>query len=55
MKPVKQYDLEGNFIKEWDNIKQIKETLGFSYSTLYECVNGRWKQCSGFIWKYKEI
>jgi group I intron endonuclease len=52
---VVQYDLEGNFIKEWDNIKQIKETLGFSYSTLYECVNGRWKQCSGFIWKYKEI
>jgi group I intron endonuclease len=52
---VVQYDLEGNFIKEWDNIKQIKETLGFSYSSIYECVNGKWKQGNGFIWKYKEI
>lgn len=51
---INQYDLNGNFIKEWDNIKQIKETLGYSYSTIYECVNGRWKQANGFIWKYKE-
>jgi len=50
---VEQYDLEGNFIKEWSNIRQIKETLGFAYSTIYECINGKWKQANGYVWKYK--
>lgn len=51
---VEQYDLEGNFIKEWESVKQIKEILGFAYSTIYECLNGKWKQTNGYIWKYKK-
>lgn len=51
---VNQYDLEKNLIKEWDNIRQIKETLGISYSGIYDCINGKCKQSNGFIWKYKQ-
>lgn len=50
---VIQYDLEGNFIKEWENIKQISASLNYSSSTIYECINGKYKQANGYIWKYK--
>lgn len=50
---VVQYGLEGNFIKEWESIKQISVSLNYSPSTIYECINGKYKQANGYIWKYK--
>jgi hypothetical protein len=48
---VFQYDLEGNFIKKWDKIVDIKNDLGFSGSSISSCLNGRRKTYKGFIWK----
>ena len=50
---VLQYDLEGNFIKEWESGWHIKQELGFDNSAIYRCCRGEYKKSNGFIWKYK--
>lgn len=53
-KPVLQYDLNGNFIKEWPSSKEIKRKLGFADSNVRNSCNGKYKTAYGFIWKYKK-
>jgi len=45
-----QYDLEGNFIKEWNSITLAK--LEFK-GDIQACCIGKQKTAGGFIWKYK--
>jgi group I intron endonuclease len=52
-KPILQYDLEGNFIKEWDSITNAKKHLG--KGDIMGCLLNKQKTAGGFIWKYKEI
>lgn len=59
-KPVLQYDLDGNFIKEWESKGQAaqwlkKETNRTSnlVSQIKDCILGRQKTCCGYVWKYK--
>lgn len=49
-----QYDLNGNFIREWTGITQTAKEFGVSNTSLRHCLNGKHKTCCGFIWKYKE-
>ena len=53
-KKVCQYDLEGNFIKEWDNASDIKRQLGYCAENIRNCCKGRRKKAHNFMWKYKE-
>jgi len=52
-KTILQYDLEGNFIKEWDSIKEA----GIYYDTVPEsigrCCRGLSKISCGFKWRFK--
>ena len=50
-KTIIQYDLEGNFIKEWKSMKQIYKVLNLQVS---KCVYGKVSNTIGFIWKYKK-
>jgi group I intron endonuclease len=50
-KPINQYDLEGNFIKEWESIIEAKKYIG--KGDIYSCCNNRQKTAGGFIWKFK--
>lgn len=50
-RPVLQYDLEGNFIKRWRNVKEAKETLHMC--GIDRCCRGERKTAYGFIWKYE--
>jgi group I intron endonuclease len=52
-KRIIQYDLDGNFIKEWESIKQITETLNIQQSGISNCCLGKTKTSNKFIWKYK--
>ena len=52
-KPILQYDLQGNLIKEWASFKDITQNLGFNNSGLCCCCKGIQKTAYGFIWKYK--
>ena len=53
-KKMLQYDLEGNFIKEWESIKSIAEELKISKSGISNCAKGKFKQFKDYIWKFKE-
>jgi len=52
-KPIIQYDLEENFIKEWESAKQASIN-GFIASNISECCKNKRKTHKKFIWKYKE-
>ena len=51
-KPVLQYDLEGNFIKEWRSTREC-ERNGFSHGAVSACCQGELKKYKDFIFKYK--
>lgn len=53
--PILQYDLNGNFIREYTSIKQTKE-FGFNSGCVWSCVtNGKFRKThKKFIWKLKE-
>jgi hypothetical protein len=54
-KPVLQYDLDGNFIREWRTPYEAAKTLGFKYpETIRNCCNEKIKTSHGFIWKFKK-
>ena len=50
-KSVKQYDLDGNLIKEWDCIQQPCHELGIKSSNVSRCIYGKQKTAKGIIWK----
>lgn len=52
-KPVIQYDLQGNFIKEWSGFIDIKSELNYDQSTIRKCCTNKQKTAYGYKWKYK--
>lgn len=52
---IKQYDLDNNFIKEWDSMTKIQKELGISTALIWKCCRGIYKKSRGFIWKYSSI
>ena len=48
---VYQYDLDGNFIKQWDSIEEAKKTYKGDISA---CCRGRQKTASKFKWSYEQ-
>jgi group I intron endonuclease len=50
-KHILQYDIKGNFIKEWISRTEAKKWLGSG--DIAGCLSGKQKQAGGFIWKYK--
>lgn len=53
-KKVIQYDMQGNFIKEWGSTMEIQRELGIRNSCISACCKGLYKQSHNYIWKYKD-
>ena len=50
-KPIFQYDLDGNFVREWPSATDVgKEVKG----NICNCLKGNCKTAYGYMWKYKE-
>jgi hypothetical protein len=49
---ILQYDLNGNFIKEWEGIIDAVKQYGTS-TNITKCCQGKLKEVCGYIWKYK--
>lgn len=49
---VAQYDLQGNFIRQYDMVKEAAEDNGLRVNVVSSCLRGRTKKGGGFIWKY---
>ena len=52
-RPILQYDLLGNFIKEWESGKAASDKTGLRRSSLCSCCKGNYKSSGGYIWRYK--
>jgi len=52
-KPILQYDLEGNFIKEWSSIKEAAINLGLKNCEIVSNLKNRQKRTKTHKFKYK--
>ena len=52
--PVNQYTLDGVFIQQFPSGKKAAEAVGVTPSAISAALNGKSKQCAGFIWKKAE-
>jgi group I intron endonuclease len=54
-KNILQYDLQGNFIKEWKGAPEIIKFLGKGNSNnINDCCRGKYIQTYGFVWIYRK-
>jgi group I intron endonuclease len=51
---ILQYDLNGNFIKEYSSATQAGKEINQNGNSISDCLNKRQKTAFGYIWKYKE-
>lgn len=54
-KPVYQYDLNGNFIREFDCAIQAADTLEINRGNLCSCCRNVVKSAGGYFWSYEMI
>ena len=52
-KPVLQYDLLGNFIREWPSIMKVERELGIYQGSISMCCLDYRKSAGGFVWRFK--
>ena len=48
---IKQYDLNGIFIKEWSSLKEASLEMKIINTSISNCIKGRSKSAGGYIWK----
>ena len=53
-KPVIQYTMDGEFVKEWPSSRECGRN-GFDQRAVSACCRGKLKSAYGYIWKYKEV
>lgn len=53
-KTVYQYDINGNFIKEFRSTRVAADFLNLSHSNISRCCNGISKHAGGFIFRYEK-
>ena len=51
-KPVKQFSIDGLFIKSYPSAREIERQTGYSQANISNVCTGKYKQAYGFIWKY---
>ncbi len=53
-KPILQYSLDGEFIREWESLKEASIKLNINYSTISNCCKEKSNHAGKFIWRNKE-
>ena len=51
-KPVSQYDLLGNFIRNWSCASEAAKNMNIHSSGVGQCCLGKLKTSGGYIWKF---
>ena len=51
-KPVAQYDLHGNFIKQYPSVREASRQTKIEDKAIIQVAKGMYKQWNGFVWKY---
>jgi hypothetical protein len=53
-KTILQFDLDGNFIAEYESMSIASELTNISVACISRCCNNKRKTSGGYVWKYKE-
>lgn len=48
--PIMQYDINSNFIREWDSAMRVEREIGYNHQTIGKCILGKNKSAYGFLW-----
>ena len=54
IKPVYQYDLNGNFIKKWISASECKRN-GFNQGAISACCRGERNKHGGYKWSFEPL
>ena len=52
-KVILQFSLDGEFIREFNSIKEASEEISISKPAIVCCLKGKTKKAGGYKWKYK--
>ena len=52
IKKINQYDVDGNFIQQYNSIKEVCEKFNVFSSNVTMCCQGKQKTLKGFVFKY---
>lgn len=52
-KPICQYNLDGDFIEEWESAVDAGKGLNLSHSNITQACKGKKERCGEFMWRYK--
>jgi hypothetical protein len=53
-KPILQFDIQGNFIKEWESLSLAGKITNINFKNISLTVLHKRNSAGGFVWKYKE-
>ena len=53
-KRVRQYTIDGTFIREWPSASEVTRQLGYSQGNISGCCRGEHKFVYGYVWRYAE-
>ena len=52
---ILQYDINGNLIKRWFNLREIVKNRGYNRGSIQQCCTKKTKTAYGYIWKYLPV
>lgn len=50
---ILQYTADGEFLREWNSIKEAAEEHFTDRDNIANCLCGKYKTSCGFVWRYK--
>ena len=51
-KAIRQLNLDGSFVKEWESATQVEKELGFNRKAIVQCLIKKSKKSNNFLWLY---
>ena len=51
-KKILQFTKSGEFIREWQSIREASRQLKINCSNICQCCNGKRKYAGGYVWEY---
>ena len=52
IRPISQYTLQGEHIKDWNSVIYVEMELGYDRSNITKCCKGKRKTAYGYKWMY---
>lgn len=51
-KAIVQFDINGNFLREWESAKQASIELNVHSTNITQCCKGKYKSAGNYMWRY---